>query len=64
MHCHVTPLVADPDPSDFIRLPGLFRRWELPQVIDLEAEFQFEEAGLAADGTRLIAIYRRERSRT
>ena len=46
----------------FIRLPGLFRRWEIEQVVDPGADFHFEEAGEASDGTPLFAVYRRERS--
>lgn len=46
--------------DEYLKLPGLFRRWELEQVIELDCEFRFEDAGLAVDGSRLIAIYRRE----
>ncbi len=51
-----------PDDEDFVRLPGLFRRWEIEQVIDPGADFHLEEAGEASDGTPLFAVYRRERS--
>ena len=47
--------------SEFIRLPGLFRRWEIEQVIDVGADFHFEEAGTCCDGTPLVAVYRRDR---
>ncbi|HPA82647.1 MAG TPA: hypothetical protein PLS95_17635 [Thermoanaerobaculales bacterium] len=50
--------------DDFIRLPGLFRRWELHDVVELGADFHLEDAGEAADGTQLIAVYRRERRST
>lgn len=50
--------------DDFVRLPGLFRRWELNDVIDLGADFHLEDAGEAADGTQLIAVYRRERTKS
>ena len=53
-----------PGDEDFIRLPGLFRRWELNDVIELGADFHLEDAGEAADGTQLIAVYRRERRST
>lgn len=46
--------------TEFLRLPGLFRRWELEQVIDSSAEFHLEAAGSTSDGTTLFAIYRRE----
>lgn len=47
--------------KDFVRLPGLFRRWEIEQVVDPGADFHLEEAGDASDGTPLFAVYRRER---
>jgi hypothetical protein len=48
------------DPDAFVRLPGLFRRWEIEQVLAPGSEFHVEEAGEAADGTELFAVYRRE----
>ena len=48
--------------ADFVRLPGLFRRWEIEQVVDPGADFHLEEAGDASDGTPLFAVYRRERT--
>jgi hypothetical protein len=32
--------------EDFVRLPGLYRRWELEQVVDAGADFHLEEAGV------------------
>jgi hypothetical protein len=55
------PILNLPGDEDFIRLPGLFRRWELNDVVDLGADYHLEDAGEAADGTQLIAVYRRER---
>jgi hypothetical protein len=43
--------------TDFVRLPGLFRRWELEDVLELDTEFLLEDAGTAADGTQLLAVY-------
>ena len=48
------------DPEQFIRLPGLFRRWEIEQVLEPGSDFHIEEAGEASDGTPLFAVYRRE----
>jgi hypothetical protein len=48
--------------EDFVRLPGLFRRWEIEQVVDPGADFHLEEAGDASDGTPLFAVYRRDRT--
>ncbi|MGH7296491.1 MAG: hypothetical protein ACRELB_16255 [Polyangiaceae bacterium] len=48
------------DPAQFTRLPGLFRRWEIEQVLEPGSDFHIEEAGDASDGTPLFAVYRRE----
>jgi hypothetical protein len=39
------------------RLPGLFRRWELAQVIEAGKHYHIEDAGSACDGTTLYAVY-------
>ena len=39
------PIHDPPGDEDFIRLPGLFRRWELNDVIELGADFHLEDAG-------------------
>ncbi|MHB1843259.1 MAG: hypothetical protein ACYCWW_00310 [Deltaproteobacteria bacterium] len=44
---------------DWLRLPGLFRRWEFEQVIDVDEEFLVEEAGHDEQGLSLFAIYNR-----
>ena len=49
-----------PVADDFVRLPGLFRRWELERVLETGTDFHLEEAGDASDGTPLFAVYRRE----
>jgi len=64
MTCEPIPILNLPGDEDFIRLPGLFRRWELNDVVELGADFHLEDAGEAADGTQLIAVYRRERRST
>ncbi|ABF91427.1 hypothetical protein MXAN_1880 [Myxococcus xanthus DK 1622] len=45
--------------NDYIRLPGLFRRWEIQHVVDADADFNVEPAGCAEDGTELFSMYRR-----
>lgn len=47
--------------NDYVRMPGLFRRWELEHVIDSAADFNVEPAGSTDDGTELFAVYRRAR---
>lgn len=60
-HPHADAGVPTGAPDEFKRLPGLFRRWEIADVVELGADFHLEEAGDAADGTPLFAVYRRER---
>lgn len=56
---HLKPPPILPD-DEFLRLPGLFRRWELKDVIAAGPDFHFEEAGKLADGSQLFAVYKRE----
>ena len=46
-------------PDAFERLPGLYRRWEVQQVLEARHDFHIEGAGTATDGTELFAVYRR-----
>jgi len=47
--------------EEFLRLPGLFRRWEIEQVIQNSDEFHISAAGSTEDGADLFAVYCRER---
>ena len=40
-----------------VRRPGLYRRWELREVLGIGGGLHFEEDGAMADGTVLWAIY-------
>jgi len=40
------------------RIPGLFRRWEVAELLELGEDYHLEDAGHADDGTPLIAVYR------
>ena len=51
------PLHPSPT-ADLFRLPGLFRRWELPQVLEAGTDYRIEDAGTAGDGTPLLSVYR------
>ncbi len=61
---------ADPAPVDldnapglleeFVRIPGFLQRWEIPHVVQADAEFRIEEAGTMMDGTPLFVVHRRE----
>lgn len=39
------------------RLPGLFRRWELAEILKAHGRYQIEDAGAHADGTPLFAVF-------
>ncbi len=47
-------------PDQFVRRPGLFRSWELGQVIEAGADVYVEGAGATSDGGSLFAVYQRE----
>lgn len=49
---------VEPETSGLHRLPGLFRRWELAQIIEAGDDYHIEDAGTASDGTPLYAVYR------
>jgi hypothetical protein len=46
---------------DWVRLPGLFRRFEFEQVIEVEREFYVEVASQDDRGVALYRIYYRPR---
>lgn len=43
--------------SEMVRIPGLYRRWELPEVLKNHHAFRIEDAGAHQDGTPLLAVY-------
>lgn len=49
---------VDTPPDELKRIPGLFRRWELAQIIEAGQDYRIEDAGEAGDGTVLYAVYR------
>jgi hypothetical protein len=44
---------------DLHRIPGLFRRWELPQVLKLGMDYHLLAAGRCEDGSELVAVFER-----
>jgi hypothetical protein len=50
--------------DDFVRVPGLLRRWEIEQVVTSGAEYRIEEAGEMSDRTQVFAVYRRGHTRS
>jgi len=49
--------MLDYNTREFVRVPGLFRRWELEDVLEVGSDFHLEEAGETTDGTQLLAVY-------
>lgn len=49
--------VIAPPGEQFLRLPGLFRRWELGQIIETGTGYMIENAGSTEDGTPVFAVY-------
>ena len=45
-------------PRELYRIPGLFRRWELAQLLEPGEDYHLEDAGATSDGTPLIAVFR------
>ena len=43
--------------SDMVRIPGLYRHWELPQILRMHEAFRIEDAGAHEDGTPLLAVF-------
>jgi len=48
---------TDPVPEDLKRIPGLYRRWELPEILKNQRAYRIENAGSHQDGTPLVAVY-------
>jgi hypothetical protein len=46
------------DLGEFTRLPGIFHRTELAQILTSDADFHIEAAGLALPSTELFTVYR------
>lgn len=52
-------MINRPDhPTDNLaRVPGLYRRWELPEILKSQRAYRIENAGQHQDGTPLVAVY-------
>jgi len=48
---------ADLLSADLKRIPGLYRRWELPEILQNQRAYRIENAGAHQDGTPLVAVY-------
>ena len=56
--CKGKAIIADPE--DFVRLPGLFRDWEVERVAQPERDFHAERFGSLLDGSPIFVVYRRD----
>lgn len=45
--------------AGYQRIPGLFRLWDIPQVVQREDEWWIHYADLTEDGAPLFAVYLR-----
>jgi hypothetical protein len=43
--------------GEMVRIPGLYRHWELPQILRMHEAFRIEAAGAHEDGTPLLAVF-------
>lgn len=46
------------DETDFIRMPGLYRAWEVQHLLESGRSYQIEDAGPEGTGDTLFAVYR------
>ncbi len=44
----------------FIRMPGLFRAWEIQHLLDAGGAYQVEDAGPERGDDTLFVVFRRE----
>ena len=52
------PFMTPEDLSEWKRIPGLFRKWEFPQLIEDNDSISFQKQAKTEDGTQLWALYR------
>jgi hypothetical protein len=51
-------LERNPVPAaEMVRIPGLYRRWELSELVKSHHAYRVEDAGAHEDGTPLLAVY-------
>ena len=48
---------------NFVRIPGLFRRWEVEDLLAAGGDLQIEPGGTTDDGTPVYVVFRREGGR-
>ena len=45
---------------NFVRVPGVFRRWEVEDLLAAGGDLQIEPGGTLDDGTPVYVVFRRE----
>lgn len=45
--------------DDFVRVPGLFQRWEVEELLDAHHDLLMTPVGRTGDGAQLFHAYRR-----
>lgn len=48
----------DEDTPQLKRVPGLYRRWEVAEMIQTGMDYRLEDAGATSDGSPLVAVFR------
>ncbi len=43
--------------EELVRIPGLYRRWELAQILESGIDYRIEDAGETHDGAALVAVF-------
>jgi len=51
------PVSKPAAPAELRRLPGLFRRWELVEVLQPGRQYHIEDAGTTHHGIPLVAVF-------
>lgn len=46
--------------TNFVRVPGLFRPWEVEDLLAAGGDLQIEPGGTTDDGTPVYVVFRRE----
>jgi hypothetical protein len=57
-------MTTDEDSADFDRLPGLFRAWDLPFVLQGNADYRIDACAPTSDGTPLFQVFARSAAKT
>ena len=55
--CELPGTINMIDTKDFVRIPGLYRLWDLQFVVNERQEFRVHYAETTEDGTPLFAVY-------